>query len=243
MFNKKHLILGAACLVMGAAQALPVNQFQGYTLNSFIKARYTGFYSMPHRGANLMSNNRHTQSLNYFYQEGKAMTDGSYVYFAPFNGGNVQLVERPRKELGYFCHMNGGSLKAIAYFTKNVVQKSYVDPVKTYLAVKAKLNALQYSTNQGPNRIQLPLTPNAIEAAARDEAARANQANQFHDIQGSLAGYMEAVKTGSFGKFTCVSDASGQSLWNVSIIPIMYKPAHTDNFAAEALYIGINPKG
>ena len=244
MLNKKRLfIFGAACLITGAVQALPVNQYQGYTLNGFVKARYTGFYSMPHRGVNLMSNNRHTQSLNYYYQEGKPMSDGSYVYFAPFNASNVQLIERPRRELGYFCRMNGGSLKAIAYYTKNIVQQAYVDPVKTYLAVKSKLNALQYSTTEGANRVKLPLTPNAIEAAVRDEGARAQQANQFHDIQGSLAGYTAAVRAGAFGKFTCVADTTGQQLWNVSIIPMLYKPAHSDNFAAEALYIGINPGG
>ncbi len=216
------------------------NRYKGLSLASFIRSRFTGFYQYPTKGNNLASNNPRKQMLNDYYNIGKPMSDGSYINFAPYSAQNIQYIERPKKELARYCQANGGSFRSVAYFSKDIVADAYISPIKSYLGAKASLSRIDYSVD---GRGKIKLSKQAVETLARDQYMQAEKINRMHDIRGSISGYMAAVQAGSFGRFACISRRTNNPQWNVSIIPIMYKPSHSDSFAQEALYIGINPRG
>ncbi len=256
--DKKTILLSTACVLAGLSASVnaagnnfdpslrnqsgaqAANPYKGMSVNAFIRSRFTGFYTLPSRSPNLASKNPRRQLLNDYYNEGKPLADGSYVNYAPYNMKNVQYIEKPKGELTRFCAANGGSLRSVAYFTKDIIAKEYINPVKAYLSAKTSLSSLKYKVSE---RGEVMLSDAAIEQLARNEYLRAQKLNTQHDIQGSISGYMAAVRNGAFGKFACVSQQTNNSLWHVSILPIMYKPANVDNNVHEALYIGISTKG
>ncbi len=235
-----YCILLACCFLAGCTAELnqeSVKTYSNHSLNQFIKNRFTiddPLNDLVQSGLDTVARARQRDFYDY-YAMSKPMPDGTYVYFAAFNG--VKTLERPRNDLALFCKLKGGTLKNSAPFSKDILSSYEVNPTEAYLASVRELSQVRMTAGN----FSRPLSDGEINAISMNEAIRTENANRFSDIAYAKKDYFSAVNEGSFGIFNCFV-SNKRILWQVSIIPIAYQRSDKEHFLSDALYIGIKGK-
>ena len=247
MMNMKlnYLFFVIPCFLIGCASNLSQESVKGYnshSLNAFIKDRFTINNSLNHAldsGLDILSSlsSKNQRNLYGYYSSSKPLPNGSYVFFAPFNG--AEALERPRKELSLFCEAQEGKLQAITYYNKDILSSYETNPMQVYVASVQELSQVRITNTVGSMSVSRSLTDGEINSIAMGEAIRTGNANRYSDIAYARKDYYSAMKNGSFGLFNCISHKNNRVLWSVSIIPIAYEPSDKEHLISDALYIGI----
>jgi hypothetical protein len=240
-----YLVFLMPCFLIGCTSNLnqkTIKGYNGHSLNAFIKDRFTINNSLNHALgsgldvlASLSSKNQRT--LYGYYSSSEPLPDGSYVFFAPFNG--PEALEKPKNELSLFCEAQEGKLQAITYYDKDILSPYETNPMQAYVASVRELNQVRITNAAGSMSVSRSLTDGEINSIAMGEAIRTANENRYADIAYAKKDYYSAMKNGSFGLFDCISHKNKRVLWSVSIIPIAYGPADKEHLISDALYIGI----
>ena len=232
-------------LLTGCASNLnseSVKSYNHHSLNEFIKDRFTINNSLNHiidNGLDTLSSlsSKNQRDLYGYYSSSKPLPDGSYVFFAPFNG--PEILERPKNDLSLFCQSKGGKLIASEYYNKDILSLYEANPIQAYAASVRELSQIKMTASVGSLNISRPLTYSEVNSIAMGEAMRVANANRYSDLAYAKKDYLSAVINRSFGVFHCSDNVSKRILWHVSIIPIAYKPADKEHLISDALYLGI----
>ncbi len=86
-----------------------VKSYNNRSLNEFIKDRFTINNSLNHtihNGLDILASSNH--NLYWYYSRSKPLPDGSYVFFAPFNGPEM-LKDQKMIYLYFANHQRVGS--------------------------------------------------------------------------------------------------------------------------------------
>lgn len=241
----KYLVFLASNLLIGCTSNLnheSVKAYNSHSLNEFIKDRFTINNSLNHTINNgldmfVSPSSRIQHTLYRYYSSTKPLPNGSYVFYAPFNG--PEILERPKNDLSLFCESHGGKLKPTTYYNKDILSSYETNPMQAYIASVRALSQLKMTTSIGSISAYKPLTDGEINAIAIGEAMRTENANRYSNIAYAKKDYFAAIKNGSFGIFSCIDHKNKRGLWSVSIIPIAYERADKEHLISDALYIGI----
>lgn len=241
----EYLVLLASCFLVGCASSLnkeSVKTYNDHSLDEFIKDRFTISNSLNHaihNGldtlASLSSKNQRT--LYGYYSSSKPLPNGSYVFFAPFNG--PEILERPKNDLSFFCDSRGGKLKLVTPYNKDILSSYEANPMQVYITSVRELSQVKMTASMGSVSVSRSLSDSEINAITISEAIRAGNANRYSNIAYAKKDYFSAMKSESFGMFSCINHENKRVLWNVSIIPIAYEPADKEHLISDALFIGI----
>ena len=192
-----------------------VKSYNNRSLNEFIKDRFTINNSLNHtihNGLDILASSNH--NLYWYYSRSKPLPDGSYVFFAPFNG--PEMLERPKNDLSVFCKSSkGGKLIASTYFNQDILSSYETNPIQAYIASVQELSQVRMSVSAGSLTASRPLTDGEINAIALGESTRVANTNRYSDIAFAKKDYFTAVKNGSFGTFNCSDNTNKRILWSI----------------------------
>lgn len=149
------------------------------------------------------------------------------LHLAFYNYADPSRLLRPKVELSKLCSVQGGSIKTLSLFTRNIARENMNNALKISLTNYSfeYLNSAGEVQRFNSSGQKIMITPDfgipmyaKLNSVREDIVKRSVASSKSIKMSSFPSAFDEAIRAESFGVFECASDK--QSLWKANITPL-----------------------